>query len=143
LNSFDNTSSIDEEEEFGFSRSEFKQSVVVGSVKYYERHVFLCYKKPSVWPPRIQAAEFDRLPRLLSAALTARKSHIKRQVCWFLGLLVGLDFVAQLAVAVCFIKAFGNIGVAVVIKRRVNLLSRSWVFVFWVLGVLVFVSVLS
>ena len=87
MNSFDNTSSIDEEEEFGFSRSEFRQSVVVGSVKYYERHVFLCYKKPSVWPPRIQAAEFDRLPRLLSAALTARKSHIKRQVCWFLGLL--------------------------------------------------------
>lgn len=79
LNSFDNTSSLDEEEEFGFSRSEFRQSGVVGSVKYYERHVFLCYKKPSVWPPRIQAAEFDRLPRLLSAALTARKSHIKRQ----------------------------------------------------------------
>ncbi|GJS91794.1 sucrase/ferredoxin-like family protein [Tanacetum coccineum] len=80
LNSFDkDTSSLDEEEEFGFSRSEFRQSVVVGSVKYYERHVFLCYKKPSVWPPRIQAAEFDRLPRLLSAALTARKAHIKRQ----------------------------------------------------------------
>nr|GEY47773.1 sucrase/ferredoxin family protein [Tanacetum cinerariifolium] len=84
LNSFDkDTSSLDEEEEFGFSRSEFRQSVVVGSVKYYERHVFLCYKKPSVWPPRIQAAEFDRLPRLLSAALTARKSHIKRQAAEF------------------------------------------------------------
>ena len=57
------------------------------------------------------------------------------------GLLGYLDFVAQLAVAVCFIKAFGNVGVAVVIKIRVNLLSRIWVFVFRVLGFLVFVLV--
>ncbi|KAK9077615.1 hypothetical protein SSX86_005955 [Deinandra increscens subsp. villosa] len=67
------------DEDFGFSRSEFRQSLLVGTVKYYERHVFLCYKKPQVWPPRIEAAEFDRLPRLLSAALSSRKADMKRQ----------------------------------------------------------------
>ncbi|XP_071699009.1 uncharacterized protein [Rutidosis leptorrhynchoides] len=48
-------------------------------VEYYERHVFLCYKKPQVLPPHIEAAEFDRLPRLLSAALTSRKADITKQ----------------------------------------------------------------
>jgi len=33
-----------------------------------------------VWPPRIEAAEFDRLPRLLHAAINARKPHIKKEV---------------------------------------------------------------
>ncbi|GJT55140.1 sucrase/ferredoxin-like family protein [Tanacetum coccineum] len=47
--------------------------------EYYQRHVFLCYKKPHVWPPYIEATEFDRLPRLLSAALASRKSHINKQ----------------------------------------------------------------
>ncbi|KAG9144116.1 hypothetical protein Leryth_013771, partial [Lithospermum erythrorhizon] len=63
-------------EDVGFSRNEFGKSPLVGSVKYYERHVFLCYKHPEVWPPRIEAAEFDRLPRLLSASLTARKPDV-------------------------------------------------------------------
>ncbi|XP_076913009.1 altered inheritance of mitochondria protein 32-like [Bidens hawaiensis] len=67
------------DEDFGFSRSDFKQSPPVGTVKYYQRHVFLCYKKPQVWPPRIEAAEFDRLPRLLSAVLSSRKSELKKQ----------------------------------------------------------------
>ncbi|KAL3508351.1 hypothetical protein ACH5RR_027752 [Cinchona calisaya] len=66
--------------EFGFSRPDFRQSPLVGTVEFYERHVFLCYKNPQVWPPRIEAAEFDRLPRLLSAALSARKLDMKRQI---------------------------------------------------------------
>ncbi|PHU12910.1 hypothetical protein BC332_19840 [Capsicum chinense] len=65
--------------EFGFSRPDFRQSLLVGSVDFYERHVFLCYKNPQVWPPRIEAAEFDRLPRLLAAALVARKNDMKKQ----------------------------------------------------------------
>jgi hypothetical protein len=65
--------------EFGFLRPEFRQNPLVGTVDYYERHVFLCYKNPQVWPPRIEAAEFDRLPRLLSAALNARKADIRKQ----------------------------------------------------------------
>lgn len=66
--------------EFGFSRPDFRQSPLVGTVEFYERHVFLCYKNPQVWPPHVEATEFDRLPRLLAAALTARKADMKRQV---------------------------------------------------------------
>lgn len=47
---------------------------------FYQRHVFLCYKNPAVWPPRIEAAEFDRLPRLLHAAIIARKPNINKEV---------------------------------------------------------------
>ncbi|GAB4845915.1 hypothetical protein Ancab_024921 [Ancistrocladus abbreviatus] len=65
--------------EFGFLRPEFRQNSVVGTVQYYDRHVFLCYKNPRNWPPRIEAAEFDRLPRLLSAALAARKGDMKKE----------------------------------------------------------------
>ncbi|CAI9756780.1 unnamed protein product [Fraxinus pennsylvanica] len=32
-----------------------------------------------VWPPQIDVAEFDRLPRLLVAAFTALKADMKRQ----------------------------------------------------------------
>lgn len=66
--------------EFGFPRPDFRQTPLVGTVDFYERHVFLCYKNPQVWPPRIEAAEFDRLPRLLAATLTARKNDVKKQV---------------------------------------------------------------
>ncbi|KAK7305271.1 hypothetical protein VNO77_43173 [Canavalia gladiata] len=48
---------------------------------FYRRHLFLCYKNPMVWPPRIEAAEFDRLPRLLYAAINARKADINKQTC--------------------------------------------------------------
>ncbi|KAF8410882.1 hypothetical protein HHK36_003419 [Tetracentron sinense] len=65
--------------DFGFLRPEFRQSSLVGTVQIYDRHVFLCYKNPKVWPPHIEAAEFDRLPRLLSAALMARKGDMKKQ----------------------------------------------------------------
>ncbi|KAL2475992.1 Sucrase/ferredoxin-like family protein [Abeliophyllum distichum] len=67
------------EADYGFSRPDFRQGALVGTVELYDRHVFLCYKNPQVWPPRIEAAEFDRLPRLLAAALTARKADMKRQ----------------------------------------------------------------
>lgn len=67
--------------EFGFSRPEFRLSPLAGTVDFYERHVFLCYKNPAVWPARIEAAEFDRLPRLLAAAVGSRKADMKRQVC--------------------------------------------------------------
>ncbi|EEF39634.1 conserved hypothetical protein [Ricinus communis] len=65
--------------EFGFSRPEFRQNPLAGTVQFYQRHVFLCYKNPSVWPPRVEAAEFDRLPRLLSAAVLARKGDMKKE----------------------------------------------------------------
>lgn len=88
---FLNDSASSSDAEFGFSRPEFRQSPLAGTVQFYERHVFLCYKNPSVWPPRIEAAEFDRLPRLLSAAVTARKGDMKKEVC-FSFLLSVVDF---------------------------------------------------
>ena len=62
------------EAEFGFSRLDFRTSQLAGSVEFYQRHVFLCHKNPKVWPPRIEASEFDRVPRLLSAAVMAKKA---------------------------------------------------------------------
>ncbi|CAN1193955.1 Altered inheritance of mitochondria protein 32 [Linum perenne] len=73
----DTSTNIDAE--FGFSRPDFRQSPLVGTVHFYHRHVFLCYKNPSVWPTRIEASEFDRLPRLLSAAVTARKADMLKE----------------------------------------------------------------
>ncbi|KAI4306237.1 hypothetical protein L6164_029529 [Bauhinia variegata] len=72
------TGSINSDAEFGFLRPDFRQSPLVGTVEFYQRHVFLCYKNPRVWPPRIEAAEFDRLPRLLYAAVRARKNDMEK-----------------------------------------------------------------
>ncbi|KAF9608959.1 hypothetical protein IFM89_012136 [Coptis chinensis] len=71
--------------EFGFLRPELvrrqNNPPLVGTVEIYNRHIFLCYKNPKVWPPHVEAAEFDRLPRLLSAALLAKKAEINRMCC--------------------------------------------------------------
>ncbi|XP_019460470.1 PREDICTED: altered inheritance of mitochondria protein 32-like [Lupinus angustifolius] len=65
--------------DFGFSRLDFRQSSLPGTVEFYNRHVFLCYKNPRFWPPRIQAADFDRLPRLLYAALLTNNTLINKE----------------------------------------------------------------
>lgn len=78
--------------DFGFSRPDFRQSPLAGTVEFYQRHVFLCYKNPRVWPPRIEAAEFDRLPRLLHAAVVARKSHMKKEVLYYTLLPLPFEF---------------------------------------------------
>ncbi|XP_010942586.1 uncharacterized protein [Elaeis guineensis] len=67
------------EVEFGFQRPEFGRQALVGTVQIYDRHVFLCYKSPDVWPSHVEAAESDRLPRLLFAALKARKGDMKKR----------------------------------------------------------------
>ncbi|KAM0943073.1 putative thioredoxin-like ferredoxin, Thioredoxin-like superfamily [Dioscorea sansibarensis] len=65
--------------DFGFQRPDFGRDPLVGTVQEYDRHVFLCYKTPYVWPSHLEAPESDRLPRLLSAALAARMPDIKRK----------------------------------------------------------------
>ncbi|XP_027152986.1 altered inheritance of mitochondria protein 32-like [Coffea eugenioides] len=62
---------------FGFKRSEMYQSNLAGTVDPYERHLFLCYKSHDSWPSRVEASDSDLLPKLLSAALKARKADIK------------------------------------------------------------------
>ncbi|KAJ4763941.1 Altered inheritance of mitochondria protein 32 [Rhynchospora pubera] len=64
--------------ESGFHRAEFGTQTLVGTVQYHERHVFLCYKNPQVWPSHLESSESDRLPRLLSAALKSRKGAMKK-----------------------------------------------------------------
>nr|POE67002.1 hypothetical protein CFP56_72695 [Quercus suber] len=52
--------------EFGFSRPDFRTSQLAGSVEFYQRHAFLCYKNLQV-------------PRLLSAAVMARKADMNKE----------------------------------------------------------------
>ncbi|CAO2047672.1 unnamed protein product [Urochloa humidicola] len=68
----------DPDTEFGFQRTELGKEKLVGTVGFHERHVFLCYKGPEVWPSHLEAAESDRLPRLLAAAIKARKPNLKK-----------------------------------------------------------------
>nr|POF22851.1 altered inheritance of mitochondria protein 32 [Quercus suber] len=65
--------------EFGFSRPDFRTSQLAGSVEFYQRHVFLCYKNPQVWPSKIEDSEFDQVPRLLFAAVMARKADMNKE----------------------------------------------------------------
>ncbi|BAU00956.1 hypothetical protein VIGAN_11010000 [Vigna angularis var. angularis] len=60
----------------GFSRPEMYKENLAGTVDAYDRHVFLCYKNHSVWPPRIEASEADPLPKRLASVWKARKNDI-------------------------------------------------------------------
>ncbi|KAJ4875446.1 Sucrase/ferredoxin-like family protein [Raphanus sativus] len=68
-----------ESETISEDAADFGPEKLAGTVEFYERHVFLCYKKPSFWPARIEASEFDRLPRLLSSVVSARKCNMKKE----------------------------------------------------------------
>ncbi|XP_042497149.1 altered inheritance of mitochondria protein 32-like [Macadamia integrifolia] len=65
---------------YGFQRPEMYKSSLAGTVDPYDRHVFLCYKNAESWPSRVEDAEFDRLPRLLAAALKSRKDEIQGKI---------------------------------------------------------------
>ncbi|KAL6633638.1 hypothetical protein ACP70R_026309 [Stipagrostis hirtigluma subsp. patula] len=68
----------DPDAEFGFQRPELGKEKLAGTVQFHERHVFLRYKGPEVWPSRVEASESDRLPHLLAAAIKARKPDLKK-----------------------------------------------------------------
>ena len=70
----------DPDAEFGFQRPEVGKEKLAGTVGFHERHVFLCYKGPEEWPSHLEAAESERLPRLLAAAIKARKPNLKKTV---------------------------------------------------------------
>jgi len=70
----------DKNAEFGFQRPEVGKEKLAGTVGFHERHVFLCYKGPEEWPSHLEAAESERLPRLLAAAIKARKPNLKKTV---------------------------------------------------------------
>ncbi|KAF3942911.1 hypothetical protein CMV_030480 [Castanea mollissima] len=52
---------------------------LAGSVEFYQRHIFLRYKNPQVWPSKIEASKFDQVPRLLFAAFKARKADMNKE----------------------------------------------------------------
>lgn len=67
---------VDDDVKFGFQRSEMYKGSLAGTVDSYDRHVFLCYKSPESWLPRVEESETDLLPKLFSSALKARKNDI-------------------------------------------------------------------
>ncbi|XP_074573684.1 uncharacterized protein LOC141830096 [Curcuma longa] len=71
--------SAGEDAECGFQRPEFGTKPLVGTVQPYDRHLFLCYKSPEVWPPNVEGSDSDRLPRLLAAEIKASKSSISKK----------------------------------------------------------------
>ncbi|KAL0554773.1 hypothetical protein IC582_008701 [Cucumis melo] len=70
------TFSIADDEKYGFRRPEMYRSNLAGTVAAYERHVFLCYRSPEVWPSRVEDSDADLLPKLLSSAIKAHKNEI-------------------------------------------------------------------
>ncbi|GAB2278978.1 hypothetical protein Dimus_013645 [Dionaea muscipula] len=63
---------------YGFYRPEMYSSSLASTVDPpMDRHVFLCHKNYSSWPPRVEDSDSDPLPKLLSSALKARKIDIK------------------------------------------------------------------
>ncbi|WOK92973.1 hypothetical protein Cni_G01665 [Canna indica] len=72
-------SSAADDAEHGFHRPGFGKGPLVGTVQHYDRHLFLCYKSPDVWPSHVEGSESDRLPRILAAAIKDSKSSIDKK----------------------------------------------------------------
>lgn len=72
--------SAEEEAEFGFTRTEMHKSNLAGTVDPYDRHIFVCFKGPDAWLPRVEESETDLLPKLFSSAVKARKNDITIKV---------------------------------------------------------------
>ncbi|KAF5739598.1 hypothetical protein HS088_TW12G00807 [Tripterygium wilfordii] len=61
---------------YGFKRPEMYSTDLAGTIAKYDRHVFLCYKGPKDWPPRLEASDADPLPKVFASVLKARKDDI-------------------------------------------------------------------
>lgn len=88
------TISGEDDAKFGFSRGEMYKANLAGTVDSYDRHVFLSYKGPDSWLPRVEESEVDPLPKLLSSAIKARKNDITVKVPWLSYLGVAFVFLA-------------------------------------------------
>nr|GLL26683.1 altered inheritance of mitochondria protein 32-like [Ipomoea trifida] len=76
--SFTEATAVSDDVKFGFERSEMYQSNLAGTVEPpFDRHVFLTYQSHETWPSRVEDSDSDLLPKLLSAAIKARKNDIK------------------------------------------------------------------
>ncbi|RWV83045.1 hypothetical protein GW17_00055396, partial [Ensete ventricosum] len=66
--------------DYGFQRPGFRNGPLVGTVQPYDRHLFLCYKSPEVWPSHVEGSESDRLPRFLAGEIKNWASSIDKKV---------------------------------------------------------------
>jgi len=74
-------SAVVDDAKHGFSRPEMYKENLAGTVDAYDRHVFLCYKNRSVWPPRIEASDADPLPKRVASVWKSRKNDVAVKVC--------------------------------------------------------------
>ncbi|KAJ8461721.1 hypothetical protein OPV22_034647 [Ensete ventricosum] len=65
--------------DYGFQRPGFRNGPLVGTVQPYDRHLFLCYKSPEVWPSHVEGSESDRLPRFLAGEIKNWASSIDKK----------------------------------------------------------------
>lgn len=70
----------DEDFKYGFQRPEMYKGSIAGTVDAYDRHVFLCFKSPEDWLPRVEASDLDLLPKLFASSLRTRKDDIAIKV---------------------------------------------------------------
>ncbi|XP_002966242.2 altered inheritance of mitochondria protein 32 [Selaginella moellendorffii] len=64
----------------GFDRPEMYKSPLAGSVSFYQRHLFVCYKDALSWPSQVESAELGGLPHALFAAFKARKNDMPNKI---------------------------------------------------------------
>ena len=81
----DNPSSFsensDEDLKYGFQRPEMYKESITGTVDAYDRHVFLCFKSPEDWIPRVEGySDHGLLPKIFSSGFKARKNDIAVKV---------------------------------------------------------------
>ncbi|KAL4568309.1 hypothetical protein LXL04_023918 [Taraxacum kok-saghyz] len=67
---------VDDNVKIGFLRKEMNTEKLAGTAIAYDRHVILCYKTHETWPSRVESSDDHPLPKLLAAALKARKNDI-------------------------------------------------------------------
>eukprot|EP00475_Leptophrys_vorax_P010801 TRINITY_DN17377_c0_g1_i1.p1 TRINITY_DN17377_c0_g1~~TRINITY_DN17377_c0_g1_i1.p1 ORF type:complete len:638 (-),score=2.34 TRINITY_DN17377_c0_g1_i1:183-1838(-) len=53
--------------------------LMVGSVPFYERHVFLCHKGPANWPENPFSFEWDCMPRRMRMEMKTREEETQRR----------------------------------------------------------------
>ncbi|XP_077227735.1 altered inheritance of mitochondria protein 32-like [Tasmannia lanceolata] len=77
LSSMNSSDSQIDELKHGFQRPEMYTIPLAGTVDAYDCHLFLCYKDPQRWPPRVEGSDF---PKLFVTALKSRMNEIPRNV---------------------------------------------------------------
>lgn len=65
---------------YGYLREEMGKKNLVGSVKKYNTHLFLVWKKASEWPKNIEDGPEENLPKIMSKILNTHKKNMSGKV---------------------------------------------------------------